>query len=243
MALPLFGEVSCHLIRRDGTAFMKMEPVLTEHSLTVLVNKTLRFSLVCLPQYQKELILGHLVTEGYLSSMEEVTSFVLSPDGENAEVTLCHPPEKRPLARVMPIPYETEWLFSLADRFAAGMPLHQKTFATHSCFLAARDTLLFRCEDIGRHNALDKAVGFALLNEIPLTSCILYSSGRMPLDMVQKAIYAGLPVLCSKGAPTQKAVALARQYDLTLFCATRKDSMKQFSPLSPHFSTTGGSTL
>lgn len=130
---------------------------------------------------------------------------------------------------VSPAPWEPEWVFALADRFAAGMPVHQLTCATHSCFLARETALLFQCEDIGRHNAIDKAVGYALINGIDLRRSLLYSSGRMPADMAAKAIRAGIPLLASKGSPTASAIALARQHQLTLVCAARRDRMKLFS--------------
>jgi FdhD protein len=110
------------------------------------------------------------------------------------------------------------------------MPLHSETFATHSCFLAQGEKLLFACEDIGRHNALDKAIGYALRHDIDLKTCIAYSSGRIPTDMVEKVIRAGIPVFASKASPTQEAIALANAYGVTLICGARSDRMKQYTP-------------
>lgn len=140
---------------------------------------------------------------------------------------------KREVKPVKPIPWRCEQIFDLADRFHAGMPLHGQTFATHSCFLAKDGELLFQCEDIGRHNALDKAIGYALRCDIPLTECIVYSSGRIPTDMAMKAIRAGIPVLSSKASPTAEAIALAKAYGLTLVCAARRDRMKLFAGTKP----------
>ena len=229
--LPLTRELTHRLLRRSGENGSCTEPVLTEHTVRVTVNGDQTLELVCLPQHLPELIMGHLLTQGYIQTAADVQSIRISPDGQTAAVTIRT--QNTPLSPVAPIPWNTDWVFSLADQFAGGMPVHQKTFATHSCFLAKQDQLLFQCEDIGRHNALDKAVGFALLNGIDLTGCMLYSSGRMPIDMVSKAIRAGIPVLVSKGSPTAGAVALAQQYSLTLICAARQDRMKQFSGTKP----------
>ncbi|MDO5545417.1 MAG: formate dehydrogenase accessory sulfurtransferase FdhD [Eubacteriales bacterium] len=224
---PLTREVEHRFIGRDGTGYVQTEQVLREHSVKVLVNGRLEMEFVCLPQFLPELILGHLVTEGYLHRAEDVVSLSISRD--SAEVTLKALIGPGPMPDVIPRPWETEWVFSLADRFAQGMPLHELTCATHSCFLARGKELLFQCEDTGRHNAVDKAVGYALMNGIDLSTCLLYSSGRMPADMAAKAIRAGIPLLASKGAPTASAVALARQHRLTLLCAARRDRMKLFS--------------
>lgn len=137
------------------------------------------------------------------------------------------------LSPVTPATWKASWIFSLADRFAKGMPLHKETWCTHSCFLAMEDQLLFQCEDIGRHNALDKAIGYALLHGINLTRCIVYSSGRIPTDMAEKAIRAGISILSSKASPTQEAVELAGRYHLTLVCNARRDSMRVYAGESP----------
>lgn len=127
------------------------------------------------------------------------------------------------------INWKPDWIFQMADAFADGMPLHSTTFATHSCLLARNGQILFSCEDIGRHNALDKAIGYALRNQIDLRECIVYSSGRIPTDMAMKAIYAQIPILASKASPTVEAIELAKEYHLTLICAARRDLMKVFS--------------
>lgn len=226
---PLTRELEHRFIGRDGTEKKQTEPVLCEHTIRVFVNRLLEMEFVCLPQYLPELIVGHLVTEGYLHRAEDVLTVSISSTGESADVTLKTLSEPGLISDVSPIPWEQEWVFALADRFAAGMPVHELTCATHSCFLARNKELLFQCEDIGRHNAIDKAVGYALINGIDLRECLLYSSGRMPADMAAKAIRAGIPLLASKGAPTASAIALARQHGLTLLCAARRDRMKLFS--------------
>ena len=94
----------------------------------------------------------------------------------------------------------------MADAFADGSPLHGITFATHSCILAQKDHILFSCEDIGRHNALDKVIGYALRHNIDLHQCMVYSSGGIPTDMTLKVIHAGIPILSSKASPTSEAI-------------------------------------
>lgn len=228
-AQPLTRELEHRFLGRDGTTKTQAEPVLCEHTIRVLVNQRLEMEFVCLPQYLPELIVGHLVTEGYLHRAEDALRVCISPTGESASVTLKTLSEPGPMPNVSPAPWDADWVFALADRFAAGMPVHQLTCATHSCFLARETELLFQCEDIGRHNAIDKAVGYALMNGIDLRRSLLYSSGRMPADMAAKAIRAGIPLLASKGSPTASAIALARQHQLTLVCAARRDRMKLFS--------------
>ena len=111
---------------------------------------------------------------------------------------------------------------ALADAMGQGLPLYRATHAVHSCLLLRAGRILYRCEDLGRHNALDKAVGCALTEGVPLAECVLFTSGRVPVDMVRKAIRAGVPALVSKSMPTVQSLELAEEYGLKLFIRQKK---------------------
>ena len=121
---------------------------------------------------------------------------------------------------------DTDSIFKLAKIFSEGMPVHSETQGTHSCILADGNSVLFTCEDIGRHNTVDKAVGYALMKDIDLSECILYISGRVPTDMIQKVIYSGIPVLVSKAVPTAEAVKMARENGVTLVVKAYPDRIE-----------------
>ena len=116
---------------------------------------------------------------------------------------------------------QSEWVERLTAAMHAGLPLYRATRAVHSCFVLHKGEIVFACEDLGRHNALDKAVGCAVLAGLPLAECVLYTSGRVPLDMVRKAIRAGVPVLVSKSMPTVQSAELAAEYGLQLVCGRK----------------------
>ena len=111
-----------------------------------------------------------------------------------------------------------EVLCSLNDKLRGHQTVFEKTGGLHAAGLfAANGDLLALREDIGRHNAVDKIVGWALLqNRVPLTEHILMVSGRGGFELAQKTIAAGIPVMASVSAPSSLAVKLARELGLTL---------------------------
>ena len=136
-------------------------------------------------------------------------------------IALGSPVELLPLRPVPGLALQPEWVQTLTAAMYAGLPLYRATRAVHSCFVLHKGEIVFACEDLGRHNALDKAVGCAVLAGLPLAECVLYTSGRVPLDMVRKAIRAGVPVLVSKSMPTVQSAELAAEYGLQLVCGRK----------------------
>jgi FdhD protein len=113
---------------------------------------------------------------------------------------------------------DPELLCQLPDRLRAEQQVFGRTGGLHAAGLFdAEGNLLALREDIGRHNAVDKVVGWALLEGlVPLSNCVLLVSGRGGFEIVQKALAAGVPVLASVSAPSSLAVQLARELNLTL---------------------------
>lgn len=218
--------------------------VQAESLLAVYVNDILTMQLGCSPSHLVELVVGRLFTEGIIAHVDEIDTMSVCESSMRADVylrdreadltrpaehivaTCCtnnitlneYFSEHSELKPVQPIPWNPQWIFSVADEFAQDKTAHARTQGSHSAYLAKRENILYVREDIGRHNAFDKAIGSALLDGVDLSQCLLYTSGRVPTDMVTKAIRARLPLLVSKKVATDKTVEMARSLNLTLIC-------------------------
>jgi FdhD protein len=114
--------------------------------------------------------------------------------------------------------FDPELLCVLPDKLRAAQAVFSHTGGLHAAALFdEQGNLLVLREDIGRHNAVDKIIGWALLQGLlPLSRHIMLVSGRGGFEIVQKALSAGIPVLASVSAPSSLAVQLARELGLTL---------------------------
>jgi FdhD protein len=113
---------------------------------------------------------------------------------------------------------DAETLCTLPDRLRAQQPVFERTGGLHAAALFnGQGEMVVLREDIGRHNSVDKIVGWALLRGmVPLSEHVLLVSGRGGFEIVQKAIVAGVPIVASVSAPSSLAVQLAREMGLTL---------------------------
>lgn len=130
-----------------------------------------------------------------------------------------------------PTTVTAETLSALPDRLRDEQKVFASTGGLHGAALFDVDgTTLAVREDIGRHNAVDKVIGWALENDrIPLSATVLLVSGRASFELTQKAVMAGIPVLAAVSAPSSLAVDLASQSGLTLVAFLRGDSMNVYT--------------
>lgn len=107
--------------------------------------------------------------------------------------------------------------------------LHSRTGGIHIVGLFGPDGRICIMEDIGRHNALDKAIGYGLRNGIDFSRTFVASSGRLSSEMVRKCLIANIPIIASRGATTTLAIGMAEQAGLTVIGFVRSQKMNIYS--------------
>jgi FdhD protein len=235
---------------RGGHADEFAGEVVRELPLTLFVNGEKFLTILCSPIDLEALVVGYLWMERIIVGLDEIHHLEVSPVDGRAEVTLAHPvtlPTERILTsgcgggitfridhRLFPrlsstLRVRPEVLARrMKDLFAAAVH-YQASRGIHGAALSDAERLLLVAEDVGRHNAVDKIKGAALLGGIPTEDRILLSTGRVSSEMLLKAARMGVPLVASRTSPTEMAVGLAEQLNITVCGYVRGDTMNLYA--------------
>jgi FdhD protein len=233
------------------------EPVLVseEVPMTITVNGRELATLLCSPNDLDNLVTGFLYTSGLLQDISSLKSLIIDQDRWNAlsdidgeglgeelvfkriytsgcgkgvifhnPIDLLHRARLTDAFRV-----KGTSIAALMKAFQKGSKEHQHTRGVHSAALASPEDILIFRDDIGRHNALDKVIGEALYRQIGFPDKILFTSGRISSEILSKVLRCRMPVIAAVGAPTNQAVKLAREANLTLVGQVRGGRMHVYS--------------
>ncbi|MCJ7444567.1 MAG: formate dehydrogenase accessory sulfurtransferase FdhD [Methanotrichaceae archaeon] len=229
----MFKDHFCLKLNNDS-AGRSSHKVVDEMPLSIFVNGRHFITSMISPSMINEFVLGHFFSAGLVNRLEEIESMEI--EGNVARLIIKNPIKaiisKRPIvsgcggsasyfdeAKLPKIKSKLhvrrEYIFS-AMRAISSSKLHEATGGVHSVGLFDTAGPICIAEDIGRHNALDKVIGFGLKKPTNFEGSYLASTGRISSDMALKCSIAGIPIIASHGATTSLAIELAEKSGLTI---------------------------
>ncbi len=220
-----------------------------EHSLTLSLNGTPYITIACSGSDMREMAAGHLLTEGIISNPGDILSMTFDGDsmtlnveiGRNDGMLECirnnrrFPRESSSGGEVVRQPsgrtsIAARTVLPMMNEFLQHSPLHHLTHGVHSAALfTAEGKRLSFFDEIGRHNAIDKVLGHALLNGIDLSDKVAATTGRVASEIIIKFIRASVPIVVSRAVPTSLSLELAIRHGIVLVGRARESSFTVFN--------------
>ena len=229
----------------------RREIVLREHPFELALNEILIGSTMVLPTDLEALAVGFLFARGYIESFREVVEILICPEGRLTVYARVDDPTperseemiitsgcggsgriSREMLQAGPGPLgECRMDFSEIRELIRGTlqisDLSRTTHCVHACGFASRNGIEACCEDVGRHNAVDKVIGTLLQNDL-CPEGAMFTTGRLTSDIVLKCARIGIPILISRTAPSSLGIDIARRTGITLVGYARLNRLNIF---------------
>lgn len=210
----------------DGKAKETDDAIVIEDRFELLLNDKPVTEIVASRDQLRELGAGYLVSEGIVRCVDKVAVegdriLAYSDTGCDLKWTKREVGSSGGLSFLSEMPrLVSDIRLSPAEVSAVTdeieTELWRKTGGVHCSVLFQDKKLIAKSSDVGRHNTVDKLVGYAVLNGIDLSRCVIGCTGRQPAGMVRKSARAGIPVIISRAASTDKGIAAAKAAGITL---------------------------
>jgi len=217
-------------IRVDGLSYSVVSDAVAEEiQIELLINGDLLKRVSLSPSGIREFVVGHLLSEGYIGEQEEIAAMHI--EGRRANVTLRNAGMQNRKGHAE----KTEWFAVSRDGIFRSMRMlldsdaHRITGGFHRAGVFCEDGTAWMAEDIGRHNAMDKAIGHCLLERIDLSRVLVLMTSRISSGLALKCSRARIPILASRGAPTSLAIEIADAAGTTLIGFVRGERMNIYT--------------
>jgi FdhD protein len=239
------------ILKKQDNSFEEIEDhIAVEKRLRISVNGKDFVSLYCTPLMIRELVAGFFLTERILDGRFCLDEIMIRDGAEEIAADIPARGEvgtegltltsgcvggitfnkKRGVEKISDMfSIKAAAVEALFNEFQKMGELYRLTGCVHSAALSDGAKILVFAEDIGRHNAVDKVIGYAILEEIPFTRKIMLVSGRLSSEIAAKCSRWGIPVLASRTAPTDLAIKIAEESGVALIGFVRGKRMNIYT--------------
>lgn len=217
---------------KNGKAAEAKENVVKDETITLTINGEISRSLSAIEDSLEEFAVGYLFNENMVNSMDAIKKIEVDGVQINAEIddtllktnetVLCSDSAGGWRSKIKTVnPVESDFqvevgeLIERIEELKDNAEIWQATGGTHVAGIVYKDQFIVK-EDVSRHVAVDKVIGYGLLHDFDLSHSYVIYSGRMPADMVIKMTRAGVPILTSNAAPANSGYNIAKKGNITL---------------------------
>ncbi|WP_216831291.1 formate dehydrogenase accessory sulfurtransferase FdhD [Alkalihalobacterium elongatum] len=232
------------------------DEIVSEYPLTIYVNNEEFATMVCSPAHFDEMVIGFLASEGLIRTKDDVKNMNIDVSKGFAYVDLhanqitsqqyyskrfigscCgksrqfyfHNDVRTAKTSTSTTTITGKQCLNLMRKMQQNSVVFQSTGGVHNAAICDPNDIIVDRSDIGRHNALDKLFGHCLINRIPVRDKILVFSGRISSEVLTKAAKIGVGIILSKSAPTDLAIKLAQDLNITAVGFIRGNSFNVYS--------------
>ena len=212
-----------------------VDEVIVEYTYKLCINGSEQITLLCSPEHLDYLAIGHLASEGWISSIEDIKSMHIDEKCGVATISLnagslnARSEYDKTLKLESDLRVESTAILESMKCLDDLSIAFKKTGGAHGCALFDSHGIAAFYADVGRHNAVDKIIGYALSNKIDLEDKVILTTCRISSEIFSKAASRRIPVIVSCSAPTHLAVQTAREIGMTLIGFAREDRMNIYS--------------
>lgn len=217
---------------KNGKITDVTENVVKDSTITLTINNKIKRSLSAIEDSLKEFAVGYLFNEHMVKTLEDIEKIEIDGNKINVEIndTLLKTKEtvlcsdsaggwRSKINNIEPVTsnfqVKSDELIERIEELKNNAQIWQATGGTHVAGIVYKDNFIVK-EDVSRHVAVDKVIGYGILHDYDLSNCYVIYSGRMPADMVIKIVRAGIPVLASNAAPAYSGCETAKKGNVTL---------------------------
>ena len=217
---------------KNGKITDVTENVVKDSTITLTINNKIKRSLSAIEDSLKDFGVGYLFNENMVKTLEDIEKIEIDGNKINVEIndTLLKTKEtvlcsdsaggwRSKINNIEPVTsnfqVKSDELIERIEELKNNAQIWQATGGTHVAGIVYKDNFIVK-EDVSRHVAVDKVIGYGILHDYDLSNCYVIYSGRMPADMVIKIVRAGIPVLASNAAPAYSGCETAKKGNVTL---------------------------